>query len=144
MRSNAISGPWGASDRVLVHVDGSPGSVALVRHARRIADGLRGRWTAIHVEGGGWREQARQTGTAEAMRLAERLGGETITVPGSDSAATVVDYARTNNFTHLIVAPSSRAHWTELFMGSMVATRHQPCRQHPRPRPCRRSLRREA
>ena len=62
MRSNAISGPWGASDRVLVHVDGGPGSAALVRHARRIADGLRGPWTAIHVEGGGWREQAGQAG----------------------------------------------------------------------------------
>ncbi len=63
MRSHAISGPWGASERVLVHVDGEPGSEALVRHARRIADGLRGPWTAIHVEGGGWREQARQAGT---------------------------------------------------------------------------------
>ena len=118
MRSNAINGPWGASDRVLLHVDGGPGSAALVRHARRIADGLRGSWTAIHVEAGGWREQARRSGTAEAMRLAERLGGETITVPGSDPAATVVEYARSNNFTHIIVAPSRRAHWTELFIGS--------------------------
>ncbi len=120
MRSNAISGPWQASDRVLVHVDGGPGSTALVRHARRIADGLRGPWTAIHVEGGSWRDQARQAGTADALRLAERLGGETATVPGSDTAATVVDYARSNNFTHIIVAPSRRAHWVELFQGSMA------------------------
>ena len=118
MRSHAISGPWGASDRVLVHVDGGPGSVALVRHARRIADGLRGPWTAIHVEGGGWREQARQTGTSEAMRLAERLGGETVTVPGADAATAIVDYAQSHNFTHIIVAPSGQAHWTELFLGS--------------------------
>ena len=62
MRSNSISGPWGASDRVLVHVDGSPGSVALVRHARRIADGLRGPWTAIHVEGGGLGETEQADG----------------------------------------------------------------------------------
>ncbi len=54
------------------------------------------------------------------MRLAERLGGETVTVPGSDVATAVVEYARTNNFTHIIVAPSRRAHWTEIFLGSMV------------------------
>ncbi len=120
MRSNSISGPWGASDRVLVHVDGGPGSVALVRHARRIADGLRGPWTAIHVEASGWREEARRTGTANAMRLAEQLGGEIATVPGSDAATAVVEYARSNNFTHIIVAPSRRAHWTELFFGSMA------------------------
>src|ERR1700712_616749 len=75
MRTNSISGPWGASDRVLVHVDGGLGSAALVRQARRIADGLRGPWTAIHVESGGLGEQNRQTGIADAMRLAERLGG---------------------------------------------------------------------
>ncbi len=120
MRSHSISGPWGASDRVLVHVDGLPGSMALVRHARRIADGLRGPWTAIHVEGGGWREQARQAGTDEAMRLAEQLGGETLTLPGADPATAVVEYARANNFTHIIVAPSPRANWTELFLGSVA------------------------
>ncbi len=119
MRTHSIRGPWGASDRVLVHVDGLPGSVALVRHARRIADGLRGPWTALHIEGG-WHDQARQTGTAEAMRLAEQLGGETLTVPGADPATAVVEYARANNFTHIIVAPSRRAHWTELFLGSVA------------------------
>ena len=120
MRSHSISGPWGASDRVLVHVDGLPGSMALIRHARRIADGLRGPWTAVHVEGGSWREQARQAGTAEAMRLAEQLGGETLTLPGADPATAIVEYARANNFTHIIVAPSRRAHWTELFLGSVA------------------------
>ena len=120
MRSHAISGPWGASDRVLVHVDGAPGSEAMIRHARRIADSLRGPWTAIHVEGGGWREQARQSAAADALRLAERLGGEAITVPGADPATAVVEYARAHNYTHIVVAPSRRAHWTELFLGSMA------------------------
>jgi two-component system sensor histidine kinase KdpD len=118
MRSHAINGPWAASERVLVVIDGVPGCSALVRHARRLADRLRGPWTAIHVEGGGWREQARQASTAEAMRLAEQLGGETITIPGTDVATAVVEYARANNFTHIIVAPTRRANWTELFMGS--------------------------
>ena len=118
MRSNSIRGPWDASDRVLVHVDGNSGSAGLVRHARRIADSLRGPWTAIQIEGGGWREQARQAGMAEAMRLAERLGGETVTVPGADAATAVVEYARMNNFTHIIVAPSQRARWTEILLGS--------------------------
>ena len=33
-------------------------------------------------------------------------------------ATTVVEYARANNFTHVIVSPARRAHWTELFLGS--------------------------
>ncbi len=126
MRSHAIRGPWAAGERVLVCIDGSPGSPALVRHARRLAERLRGPWTAIHVEGspvgfgGGPREEARQACTAEALRLAQRLGGETVTIPGADAAGTVVDYARANNFTHIIVAPSQRSHWAELIRGSMA------------------------
>ncbi len=58
MRSQAIHGPWGASERVLVYVDGAAGSQALVRHARRIADSLRGPWQAIAIEGGTWKEGA--------------------------------------------------------------------------------------
>ncbi len=118
MRSHAISGPWGASDRVLVLIDGAPDSTSLVRHARRIADSLRGPWTAIHIEGGGWRELSRQPAITEALRLAERLGGDTVTVPGSDPAASVVEYARTHNFTHIIVPPPRNMRWTEMFMGS--------------------------
>ncbi len=134
MRSNAISGPWGASDRVLVHVDGGPGSVALVRHARRIADGLRGPWTAIHVEGSGWREQARRTGTAEALRLAEQLGGEIVTVPGSDAATAVVEYARQQLHPHHrgTVAPRALDGAVPRLDG---AARDRPGRYHPRPRP---------
>jgi two-component system sensor histidine kinase KdpD len=118
MRSHAISGPWGASDRVLVLVDGAPDSISLVRHARRIADGLRGPWTAIHIEGGGWRELSRQAAIEEALRLAERLGGDTVTVPGSDPATGVVEYARAHNFTHIIVPPPKNIRWTEMFLGS--------------------------
>jgi two-component system sensor histidine kinase KdpD len=118
MRSHAISGPWGASDRVLVLIDGAPDSIALVRHARRIADNLRGPWTAIHIEGGGWRELARQPAITEALRLAERLGGDTVTVPGNDMAAAVVEYARSHNFTHIIVPSPKNAGWTGMFVGS--------------------------
>ena len=118
MRSHAINGPWGASERVLVVIDGSPGGDALVRTGRRLADRLRGQFTAIHVESGGWQDQAGQQVTADALRLAERLGGETITVPGADVATAAVDYARANNFTHIIVPPSRRSHWTEMLRGS--------------------------
>jgi two-component system sensor histidine kinase KdpD len=31
---------------------------------------------------------------AEALRLAQRLGGETVTLPGQDVADTIADYAR--------------------------------------------------
>ena len=42
-------------------------------------------------------------------RTAQRLGGETSTIPSTDAAASLVEYARVNNFTHIVVATSGRA-----------------------------------
>ena len=118
MQSHAISGPWAASDRLLVCIDGEAGSLELVRHARGLADRLRGPWTALSVEvTSGAQDAARQKAMADALRLARSLGGETVTVPGQDVAAAVVEYARANNITHIIVGKSPRARWTEPFLG---------------------------
>lgn len=122
MRSHAIRGPWAAGERVLACVDGEPSSTALVRHARRLADQLRAPWTAFHVETAGAREasEAAQSRTADAMRLAQRLGGEAVTIPGQDVAGTVVDYAHANNFTHVVIAKSRRSRWIEFLRGSVT------------------------
>ena len=57
---------------------------------------------------------------AEAMRLAQRLGAETVTLPGQDVADTIAEYARANNFTHIIIVQPPRAWWRELFYGSLA------------------------
>ena len=122
MRSRAIPGPWAAGERVLVCVDGEASSTALVRHARRVADRLRAPWTALHVEtsGAAWGvSEAARTRTADALRLAQRLGGEAVTLPGEDVAGTVVEYAQANNVTQIVIAKTRRPRWVEIVRGSV-------------------------
>ena len=57
---------------------------------------------------------------ADALRLAARLGGTPVTLPGEDVAATMIDYAQSHNFTHILVAHASRAHWLEAIRGSVT------------------------
>jgi two-component system, OmpR family, sensor histidine kinase KdpD len=122
MRLHAIGGPWPAGDRVLVGVNGASGGPALVRLARRMADRLRAPWTAIHVE----TEQEARAGeddrrqVADALRLAERLGGTPVTLPGEDIAAAIIDYAQSHNFTHILVAHANHAHWLDFIRGSVT------------------------
>ncbi|TAL80584.1 MAG: sensor histidine kinase KdpD [Beijerinckiaceae bacterium] len=122
MRAHAISGPWAAAERVLVCINEDLGCVAVVRHARRLADRLRAPWTAIHVETS--RAQRLTDGDkdriADCLRLAQRLGGEAITVPGPDVATSVVEYAEVNNITHIIIAKSRRSRWSEGLRGSVT------------------------
>ena len=85
MREHAISGPWPAGERVLVCVSEAPSTAGLIRYARRVADRLRVPWTAIYVETARTQRlsDVERDRIADHLRLAERLGASTITIPGS-------------------------------------------------------------
>ncbi|HEY2445474.1 MAG TPA: sensor histidine kinase KdpD [Rhizomicrobium sp.] len=120
MRAHAIQGPWEASERVLVCVNDRPGAGALVRYTRRLADRLHASWTAIHVETPRTREltEGERDRIADALRVAERLGGQAVSVPAASVADGVIDYAHAHNFTHIVTSTAQRNWWSELLRGS--------------------------
>jgi two-component system sensor histidine kinase KdpD len=122
MRAHAIQGPWEASERILVCINESPCSLALVRYARRLADRLHASWSAIHVETA-WAQrlsEAERDRIAEALRASERLGAQAVTIPAADAAQGLVDYAQANNITHIVIARSMRPRWSEILYGSVT------------------------
>jgi two-component system, OmpR family, sensor histidine kinase KdpD len=122
MRAHAIPGPWAAGERVLVCINEQPSVGAVVRYGRRMADRLRAPWTAITIETSHTQrlDDAARDRIAEAQRLAERLGGEAVTIPASDVTSGILEYAHANNFTHIVVAKSRRPRWAELLRGSVT------------------------
>jgi two-component system, OmpR family, sensor histidine kinase KdpD len=122
MQAHAIAGPWAAGERVLACVGGDPTSIDVIRHAKRMADSLKAPWTAVHVETGhdlGMSEAERDR-IAEALRLAQHLGAETVTLPGQEVADTIAEYARTNNFTQIVIVQPRRSRWLELLYGTLA------------------------
>ena len=132
MRAHAIEGPWAAGERLLVAIDGAVGGAALVRHARRLADRLRAPWTAIHVETSRdlRADETERNGVAEVLRLATRLGGVAVTLPGEDAAAAILDYAQTHNVTHILIAQTGDSNWLELSARLDGAKAHLARRRH--------------
>ncbi|MDP9837146.1 two-component system sensor histidine kinase KdpD [Neorhizobium huautlense] len=122
MRAHAISGPWAAGERVLVCLDHGGDGPGLVRYARRQADRLRAPWAAFHLETprDAMRSEAEKSRLATTMRLAEQLGAETITLPGSRVAAEIIAYAGANNFTHIVIGRSGKSRLMELWQGSVT------------------------
>jgi len=117
MRAHAIAGPWEASERLLVAVNARPGAAAAIRYARRLADRLRASWTAIHIETGTASEAERDR-VAQALRLAERMGGVAATVPAASEAEGVLQFARANNVTHIVTMAGRGSRWLEFFRPS--------------------------
>ncbi len=123
MRANAIPGPWAAGERVLVCVNEDPRSAGLVRHAKRLADRLHAPWTALSIEGprAASLGEAERDRIADALRLADRLGGDAVTLPGGRRVADdVLAYARQANVNHIVVGKAARSRLFELVNGSVV------------------------
>jgi two-component system sensor histidine kinase KdpD len=124
MRARAIPGPWAAGERILVCVSEDPRSAGLVRYAKRLADRLHAPWTALCIETRRslqLNEEERDR-IAQALRLAERLDGEAVTVPAAARriADDVLQFARNNNVTHIVIGKSQRSRWFEILHGSVV------------------------
>jgi two-component system sensor histidine kinase KdpD len=123
MRANAIPGPWAAGERVLVCVSEDPRSSGLVRYTKRLADRLHAPWTALAVEGSraASLSEAERDRIAEALRLADKLGGDAVTLPGGRRTADdILAYARSANVNHIVVGKSERSRLFELVNGSVV------------------------
>ena len=124
MQSHAIAGPWAAGERILVCISEDPRAAGLVRYAKRLSDRLHAPFTALAVETRRSLQltEEQRDRIADTLRLAEALGGEAITIPGGDRsiADDVIDYARANNMTQVIIGKTSRSRWFEILHGSVV------------------------
>ncbi len=122
-RAQGIREVWAAADSVLVCVNESPGALGLVRRAKQIADRYNAPWTALYLQTARslQLDERQRDQIAETLRLAERLGGNALSIPGSsDIAADALAYASEHNITHIVTGKSRRSRWFELRHGSVV------------------------
>jgi two-component system, OmpR family, sensor histidine kinase KdpD len=122
MQEHAIAGPWAASERLMVCISEVPNTPGLIRYAKRVADRLKCKWTALYVEGPRFArlDETARNRIADAMRLAEKLGADIAVIPGNQIADALVRYAQANNITQIVIGKSGRSRWFEMLHGSVV------------------------
>mgnify|MGYP000967492753 CR=1 FL=1 len=122
MRSHAIAGPWAAGERLLVCISDDPATPGLVRHAKRMADRLKAPFTGVYVETARHQrlDETARDRVSDALRLAEQLGGEALTLPGRTVTEALVGFAHAHNITQIIIGKSQRSRWFEMVNGSVV------------------------
>src|SRR5215468_2647263 len=102
-----------AGDRLLVAVGPDDQAPELVRAGKRMADALDAEWTVVYVETPALLRlsEAARNRRIDVLRLAESLGGETVTLDGPSAAATIAEYAHVRNATRVIVGAPKRRGW---------------------------------
>ena len=109
-------------ERLLVCVSPSPSSAKLINAAKRMATSLHARWFAVYVEEPkmAMLPEAERSRAVDHLRLAEHLGGETITLTGRNIAEQIVDFARQRNVTGIVVGKPGRSLWKSILSRSPV------------------------
>jgi two-component system sensor histidine kinase KdpD len=122
MLRQAIPGPWPAGERILACISAFPDPAPIVRAARRLADQIGAKWMAVNFETPHHAslDETAKTRIADALKLADRLGGEARVIPTSDVVAEILDLARGQNITQIVIGKTRRPRWREWFGRSLV------------------------
>lgn len=126
--SHAIAAVWPVAERIVVGVTASPLSARLIRAANRLATRMHAPWTALHVETPSIDAHAEDRArVVEHLRLAEKLGGETVTLSGRDVTEELLAYARSMNATKIVIGKPAQPRWRERLFGSIVNEMARRC-----------------
>jgi two-component system, OmpR family, sensor histidine kinase KdpD len=113
---------WETTERIMVGITASKGEEALVRRAARIAARVKCELDAVHVvmDDGGTQKRER---LKHLRQLAESVGARWVEVHASDPARALLDYARENQITQIVIGSSQRSRWQELMGGGSTVRR---------------------
>jgi len=121
---HGITRPWETRERIVVALAGAPDTDHLVRRAARMATRAKGDLIGVHVvtDSGLTPGAGEPDAGAEdtQRRLLEELGGEYRRVTSNDVAAALVDLARSENATQIVLGASGRSRWRQLISGSVI------------------------
>lgn len=112
---------WPTQQRILVCVGSEPESKQMVRTAKRMATNLQVEWIALHVDAPKLRLSEEQHALVlQNLRFAEILGAETKIITGLDVVKEIMDFAREQNITTIIVGKRIRQRWKNLFTRNLA------------------------
>ena len=112
-RETSVSKVWQTRDALLVCIGPGRGGERLVRTGARLAGRLEAPWHAIHVDThtAGPEPEVQRQRIVRALELAASLGAETATLSANEAVAAIVDYARTQNLSRVLVGRDHSRPW---------------------------------
>ena len=121
--TQANAGPWKTAHCLLVGVGPSPFSEQLIRWTRHMADGLRCRWLAVHVESTRAFTPSAQAQLERNLAAARELGAEVFTTTDDDLVRGLLRIAHQQNATQIVVGKPSGSGWLEWWRGDRLLRR---------------------
>ena len=117
-RDKKIRDTWATHERIMVCISPTQSSLRLIRRGWRIAQRLHGDILAVYVENRPPSELSQKV-LKDDFALADRLQIPVVTLHG-DVTKGLIQYARENQITQMVVGHSDRSRWQEFLKGSII------------------------
>jgi two-component system sensor histidine kinase KdpD len=117
-KEKRVTQPWNTQDRLMVCISPDRSSMRLLRRGWRISQRLHAEIVAVFVEGHPLTEANKEI-LKNDFALADRLDISVVTLTG-DVAIQLIQYARENRITQIVIGHSDRTRWQEILHGSIV------------------------
>jgi two-component system, OmpR family, sensor histidine kinase KdpD len=118
--AHGIGRPWETRERVVVAISGAPGGGHVIRRAARMAARTRGELLGVHVRPADGLRGPPGEALTEQRTLLQELGGAYHELAGADAATALVQFARAENATQIVLGASRQSRWTHLLRGSVI------------------------
>lgn len=118
--AHGIQATWETRERVVVALTGAASAEHLIRRAARMAQRGHGDLLGVHVRSTDGRHQAPAARLEEHRQLLESMGGVYHEVVADDVVGGLIDFARRENATQIVLGSSGRSRWAELTRGSVI------------------------
>jgi two-component system sensor histidine kinase KdpD len=118
--AHGIARPWETRERVVVAITGAPGGDDVIRRAARMAARTRGQLLGVHVRSADGLLGTASDSLGAQRGLLQELGGEYHELASADPAATLVQFARAENATQIVLGASRQTRWTHFVRGSVI------------------------
>ncbi len=113
-----VTEPWNTKDRIMVCISPDRSSMRLIRRGWRISQRLHAEIIAVYVESRPLNDADKEI-LKNDFALADRLNIPVVTLTG-DVATQLIQYARENRITQIVLGHSDRTRWQEFLHGSIV------------------------
>jgi two-component system sensor histidine kinase KdpD len=115
-----ITQPWETKERVVVALTGAPNGDRLLRRGARMAARVGGELVGVHVRAADGLARSDPERLERQREVLNELGGRYAEVTGADIATALVEFARAENASQLVLGATRQSRWSELARGSVI------------------------
>ncbi len=123
LRGYQTSVVWETAERIMVGVTTAPGTDAIVRRASRMAARIKAELHVVHVTNSDAARHADSGRLDQLRQLVADVGATWHEINADDTVEALIDFARHEQVTQIVIGSSQRSRWQETIGGGSVVKR---------------------